>query len=235
MPEYQYICSYLNRLLAVLAVAAVACLVHMPDARSAEAVDVPARADSGWSNPDELLGELEAYLEHLGTVEARFTQKYETGETGTGDFYLSRPGRMRFQYDSPNDSFVVADGTFIYFWDAELKQVSQAPIDSTLAYFLLRPQIGLTAKTAEKGDNEINVREVTRIGDEIYLTLELANDPAQGQVTVIFTAQPLRIVRWIVRDAQGFQTIVTMSDWKEGVELDKDLFYFARPDFGGAN
>lgn len=203
-------------------------------------------------NPD-LIHAAEGYFNGLTTVHAHFVQQYDTGETASGDFYLQRPGKLRFEYQHPNDSFIVADGLFLYFWDAELKQVSQAPIGSTLANFLLRDHISLEgtgkAKTGKAGtgsgqdhpdkvdqkpdESALMVTDSYRLNGEIYLTMQLADDPAQGSLTVVLSDQPLQLRRWIVRDAQGYTTTVTMSDWTTSKKLDKDLFFFSRPDFAG--
>ena len=79
------------------------------------------------------------------------------------------------------------------------------------------------------------VREVRQIDDQIYLALELANDPGQGQLTVVFDTEPLQLNRWLVRDAQGFETLVQMTEWREGIPLDNELFFFSRPGFGGVD
>jgi outer membrane lipoprotein-sorting protein len=180
----------------------------------------------------EVIEQIEDYLGQITTATASFIQRHNNGETATGEFYLSRPGKLRFAYETPNESFVVADGTFIYFWDAELEQVSQTTISQTLAYVLLQDQIDLN--TPDPDDpGAVAVRGLLADQDEIVLALELANDPGQGQLTVAFQAEPLMLKRWTVLDAQGYQTIVEMNNWREGVPLSRDLFFFSRPGFGG--
>lgn len=177
---------------------------------------------------------IEDYMSGVSTATARFVQRHDNGETATGTFYLSRPGKLRFAYETPNDSFVVADGTFIYFWDAELEQVSQTTIGQTLAYVLLQDEIELN-NPDPNDPGAVAVRGLLVDDNEIVLALELAHDPGQGQLTVAFQEEPLMLKRWTVLDAQGFKTIVEMEDWHEGVPLSRDLFYFSRPGFGGVD
>ena len=35
----------------------------------------------------------------------------------TGTFYLAKPGRIRFEYDSPKGAMVIADGTWVGVFD----------------------------------------------------------------------------------------------------------------------
>lgn len=198
------------------------------------AQDNAANEATAWQNPDDVVAAIEDYFAGLETARARFTQTQDTGEVATGEFFLSRPGRMRFAYEEPTESFIVADGIFIYFWDDELGQVSQTTIGSTLANVLLQETIILN--DAENEDpGALSVREVRQIDEQIYVALELANDPGQGQLTVVFDREPLQLNRWLVRDAQGFETLVQMDEWREGIPLDNDLFFFSRPGFGGAD
>ncbi|MBV6631761.1 MAG: outer membrane lipoprotein carrier protein LolA [Alphaproteobacteria bacterium] len=192
-----------------------------------------AMAETDWQSPDDIISDVQRYLNELDTATAGFEQIYEGGETATGTFYLDRPGRLRFQYDVPNESFIVADGTFIYFWDDDLKQVSQTTIGDTLAFVLLQEDIRLYHGADDEEAPRVVVSEVQRIDNEVYLVLELRDDPGRGRLTVIFDAEPLTLSRWVVLDAQGFQTEVRLTDWLENTELDRDLFFFSRPGFGG--
>ena len=85
----------------------------------------------------------EDYLRNLSTVKANFIQTAHNGARLSGTFYLNRPGKLRFDYNEIDD-FIVADGLFIYFYDSELGEQSNAPIGQTLADFLLRENISLT-------------------------------------------------------------------------------------------
>ena len=53
---------------------------------------------------------LSSYLDGLRTVEAKFTQINADGSLSTGSLYIKRPGRIRFEYDPPNDALVLAAG-----------------------------------------------------------------------------------------------------------------------------
>ncbi|MEM6903834.1 MAG: outer membrane lipoprotein carrier protein LolA, partial [Pseudomonadota bacterium] len=166
----------------------------------------PASAERPWQSPDDMVRAVETYLNDLDTATAEFEQIYEGGETATGQFFLNRPGRLRFQYQVPNESFIVADGTFIYFWDDDLEQVSQTTIGDTLAFVLLQEDIQLYHGATTDEAPRVVVREVQRIDTEIYLVLELRDDPGRGRFYGVLNADTLQLTRWVVLDAQGFET-----------------------------
>lgn len=168
------------------------------------------------------LRRVEDYLNGVRTLQSRFIQVAPDGRQATGTFYLSRPGKMRLEYDPPIRDFVVADGLFLFFWDGEMAQQSSAPIGSTLADFILRKDFTLSG--------DVTVRGVTRSPGVLEITLSETKDPGKGTITLVFEDQPLKLRKWRVVDAQGLTTEVGLLDPRVGVPLDRNLFYFREPE-----
>ncbi len=184
----------------------------------------PVSAQSTLAPQDaEIVGRVEAYLERLTTVQARFVQHSEAGGFAQGTFYLSRPGRMRIEYDPPIPFLYVADGFWLTFWDDELKQRTDIPLGSTLADFLIREDVTLSGDVTVAG-----VRESTELA-EVEIDLRQSDDPGAGTLTLVFGSEPMAFRRWTVLDAQGLFTEVTLSDPTYGGALDDDLFRAPRP------
>jgi len=163
----------------------------------------------------------EQWLAGLKTGQARFEQLGYDGTRLTGNFYISRPGRLRFEYDPPVKDFIIADGTFLHFYDATQKQMSSAPIGTTLADFLLR------ADTAFGTDLKVmNVR--TKSGF-IYISVSQTADPSAGQVQLRFTEEPFALKSWRIIDGQGLATEITLANLKVGVPLVPSLFVYKDP------
>jgi outer membrane lipoprotein-sorting protein len=139
----------------------------------------------------------------------------------TGDFYLSRPGKLRFTYDAPINDFIVADGRFLFYWDDRLKQQSNAPIGSTLADFILRETISFSG--------DVKVLKAERESGLLRITLTPAEDSALGRLTLVFTEAPMALRQWQVVDAQGALTEVTLNGLRTGETLNAALFRFREP------
>lgn len=163
----------------------------------------------------------EAYLNSLTTARARFLQTAPNGAQLTGTFYLNRPGKLRFEYDDPVEDFVVADGFFIYFYDAELGAQSNAPIGQTLADFLLRPDLALSG--------EIRVTDVARSTNFLRITLVQAADPGAGSIALGFTEEPFALKKWRVTDSTGAITEVELFQLQTGLGLAGSLFVYMDP------
>ena len=125
---------------------------------------------------------VESYLQGLDTAQARFVQTTHDGTQLVGTFYLRRPGKLRFEYDDPIEDFVVADGLFIYFYDAELGEQTNAPIGQTLADFFLRKDISL--------GEDVRVKSLKRGGGYLQVELVQEADPEAGSLSRESTRTP---------------------------------------------
>lgn len=204
----------------ILALAALIALAGLP-ASPVPVLAAPPAATSLSEAEKADLGRVEAYLDGIDTLKSQFLQISDSGQSVRGTFYLKRPGRMRIEYDQPVEDFVVADGSFVFFWDAELKQQSNAPIGSTLADFILRPDLKLSG--------DVTVTGVERGQGVLEVTLVQSSDPGLGKLTLVFEDQPLRLRKWRVLDAQGLTTEVALLNPEAGVALKDELFYFREP------
>ncbi|HET8729287.1 MAG TPA: outer membrane lipoprotein carrier protein LolA, partial [Alphaproteobacteria bacterium] len=165
------------------------------------------------------LTRVEDYLNGISTMMARFTQTSEAGGVAEGDFYLSRPGRMRIEYDD-QPYLYIADGTWLTYYDKELGQRSDVLLGSTLADFVTRRNIELSG--------EVTVTGLRRNEQSIEIDLVQTDDPGQGSLTLVFDRQPLQLRRWVVLDAQGTRTMVALHDIATDVQLSGDLFVTPR-------
>ena len=63
------------------------------------------------------------------TLECHFTQVLidesgVVGEKSEGRFYLAKPGRFRWNYETPYQQEIISDGNKVWFYDADLEQVT---------------------------------------------------------------------------------------------------------------
>jgi outer membrane lipoprotein-sorting protein len=196
-----------RHLLAMLtAVAALAASATPPAAAALTAAD---RAD---------LARIEAYLNSIKTLHARFIQVAPNGSVSRGQAWLERPGRMRFQYDPPSPLLLVAGHGRVVFHDSALNQTSDIPLSRTPLGILLADNIRLSG--------EVTVTGITRGEGEIQISLTRTAAPADGSLILTFVDSPLTLRQWTVIDAQRQQTRVTLYDITLGGEFDQRLFSF---------
>jgi outer membrane lipoprotein-sorting protein len=169
----------------------------------------------------ELLGRIEAYLNSIRTLEARFEQIAPDGSLASGRVYIQRPGKMRFDYDPPSKILLVATDWRLIFWDGSIEQQNVIPVSQTPLGFLLGEKVGL--------DDEVQVTAVERRGGEVHVTVIRKDDPDLGSVTLTFAEQPIELRRWSVTDAQGQVTRILLDGLETGKQLDPQLFNWRDP------
>lgn len=186
------------------------------------AMQVQANENDKHSN---LVQKAEDYLNNLTTARARFVQTAHNGQQLVGTFYLDRPGKLRFEYDDPIKDFVVADGFFIYFYDSEAGEQSNAPIGQTLADFILRKDLQLN------GD-DIQVLDVESKAGILRVELGQSADPDAGKLILGFDEKPFTLKKWRVIDGQGLITEVELFYLKTDIKHPDGLFVYKDPKTG---
>src|SRR5437762_6765227 len=164
------------------------------------------------------LQRIAGYLNGIRTMTARFQQAASNGAVSSGRVWVSRPGRMRFEYERPNTLALLADAGFVYQWDKELHQTTKIELRSTPAWFILRDPINFGP--------DVVVTRLEQGGGPIRVTVVEAAHPDLGSLTMAFTENPLSLRQWTVLDQQGRRTTVTLSDVQTGVALDSRLFQY---------
>lgn len=175
---------------------------------------------------------VEAIQRHYQTTDsfaAKFVEQITPvgvpARTREGMVYFRKPGRMRWEFNTPNKELVVSDGSTLYSYDPGLNQVVEAPLKSALrapgaTEFLLgvgniKRDFTVSEAAAPPHDGFEHVRLVPRKGGD---TIEVAVDPKSGDI------RSIRVI-----DQLGDITDVHFSDIRNNVSLQDSLFSFRVP------
>jgi outer membrane lipoprotein-sorting protein len=167
------------------------------------------------------LDRIAAYLDGIGTIYARFDQVASNGTVASGQMWVERPGRMRFEYDPPSSILLLADGWYVYYVDKSLAEVTKVGLQSTPAWFLLRPHIAF--------DSDLIVTRFDRGAEVLRVTVVQKDRPDNGSLTMVFSQQPLALRQWTIVDQRGISTTVSLSGMRVGMPLDAKLFTYQNP------
>ncbi|MEQ9606307.1 MAG: outer membrane lipoprotein carrier protein LolA [Kiloniellaceae bacterium] len=216
-------CDQLRRRL-LAALTGMLCMVAAP-ALSAEPVQLAALS------PDEVatVTRIERYLNDIKTMQARFVQVSSNGAYAEGELYLDRPGHLRFDYDPPSPVLIIANGLSLLYYDEELKEATFLPLWETPLWFLIREEVRL--------DDNVDIVGIEEALGTLRVTLRDPEAPDGGEVTLIFSDEPLTLKKWELTDPQGIETQVSLVNPVYGVEVDEDLFKYGDLEVwrGGAN
>ncbi len=169
------------------------------------------------SAQNDVVDELNTYLNSLISATAPFTQESADGSTATGTFYLQKPGKMRFEYDAPSPALLVADGQALAVFDKKSNRGPQRyPQSSTPLSLLTRPDIDIRrskfVQLLEAGDTQM------------HLTLFDPDEPGIGTIKMIFDRKPMALVEWIIVDGAGLESVVKLGELTTNISLDSALF-----------
>src|SRR3546814_1791629 len=101
---------------------------------------------------------------------------------------------MRIEYDPPVPHLIIATGNFLIYHEKKLNQTSYLPLSSSLAGFLVRDTIRLS------GDVVVTAFEQQK--GVVRVTLVKEDEADAGQLTLVFSDDPLQLRQWTVIDGQ---------------------------------
>lgn len=166
------------------------------------------------------LNTLSNYLNQLTSAEAAFTQINGDGTISTGTLYMRRPGKMRFEYNPPEQALVMANNGAVVVFDRKLGGDPESyPLNRTPLGLILARNVDLS-----------RANMVVAHGYDGTATTVTAQDPENpeyGSIQLKFTDNPVELRQWIITDDGGGQTTVVLGAL-ERKQLASSLFNIER-------
>lgn len=190
---------------------------------AAPGVSAPANTARTMTTAErsKLLRDASKALAAVKTARGKFEQYSPDGSFSTGQFALSRPGKVRFDYDDPVPLVLVSDGTTVALQDSELETTDRVPLASTPLSLLLSDAIDF--------DKDAEVIDVRRTGERTNITLRDKTGETEGTLTLVLEGAGNLLEGWRTVDANGASTSVMLKDVETGARLNPRLFRL--PDF----
>lgn len=189
---------------------------------------------------------LEARYRHASTLKAVFFERYSDGNGGaqseSGTVYFSRPGRMRWEYESPEQKLFLVDGKNVWFYvpadrsasHAKLKESSdwRTPIallvgKADLAQLCRKIEIVPPSATGGAEGSE----ESPTPGDTVLRCAprgESAQD-ASKQVILLEVDPNSYLSRVVIREPGNVTTEFRFGNWEENIPIAEAKFHFDAP------
>jgi len=160
---------------------------------------------------------ISAYLNGLRTGEAEFTQINDDGSISTGTLYMHRPGRMRFEYDPPEATLVLASGNAVAIFDPKGNSGPETyPLERTPLKLILARNVNLGRANMVVGHSHD--------GTATTVTAQDPERPELGTIQMVFTGPPIELRQWRVNDDSGSSTTVVLGEMKTGGTYPSSLF-----------
>jgi outer membrane lipoprotein-sorting protein len=157
------------------------------------------------------------YLSSVQQLSGNFVQVGPDGTKVRGDFYIQKPGKVRFEYDPPTPIEIIADGQSVVVRNSKLATQDVYPLSQTPLRFLLSDRIDLLRDT-----NVIGVRS-----DDVFVTVVIEEKQAligTSRLMMMVGAKDFQLKQWTVTDPQGYDTTVAVSNLDSSKRPDASLF-----------
>lgn len=173
----------------------------------------------------ELAAKVSSYLSSIQTLTGNFVQIAPNGGRSSGNFYIQKPGKIRFEYDPPTPISIVADGSSMVVRDTKLATQDLYPLSQTPLRFLLSDTIDLTRDTNLVG----------LYADETFITAIIEEENkiiGKSRLMMMIGTTDMQLKQWVVTDPQGFDTTIAVSNLDAGKRLDPSMFKIDYTNYG---
>ena len=180
-----------------------------------------ARAET----PEQALAK---FVDGVQTLQAGFTQTQtdERGETlgeSSGAMTLARPGRFRWEYQSPTPQLIVTDGSKLWLYDRDLRQVTVRPAAEALQG---TPAALLSQKQTLTGSFPVTDLGAEQGARRLRLTPKARDSDFQSVDLWLKAGTP---VRMLFKDQLGGATDIRFSNIRSNGRVDAAQFRFQPP------
>jgi outer membrane lipoprotein-sorting protein len=186
----------------------------IPDPRRNVPANIFATFDT---NQKAQAARVSAYLSSLSSLVGNFVQVGPDGSKTKGDFYIQKPGKVRFEYDAPSPIELIADGSSLAVRDRKLATQDIYPLSQTPLRYLLSDRIDLLKDT--------NVVSVT--SDDLYISVTIEEKQTligTSRLMLMIGAKDGQLKQWTVTDPQGYDTTVAVYNLDTTKKVDPNLF-----------
>ena len=157
------------------------------------------------------------FFNSTATLVGKFHQIGPDGSKTEGNFYMQRPGRVRFEYEEPSPIQLISDGSSVAVRNRTLATQDIYPLSQTPLRFLLAEKIDLL--------KDSNISAIFQ--DDLFITVvieEKSQIAGTHRLRMLFGAKDNQLKQWTITDPQGYDTTVAVFDLDAKTRPDPGLF-----------
>jgi len=207
---------------------------------------------SGAGDSASVVRSLESRYHSARTLKAAFLERYTEGgrnaRVESGTVYFRRPGRMRWEYESPEEKLFIADGQTVWFYVPADRTVTRARTKESADWRTPLALLTGNAKLSRLCGRIEFADERPSAADHVLLRcLPRGNasrarssgpagaaEPAEESDAfreVLLEVDPARseLLRVLVRQAGGLEIEYRFGNWQRDLPLPEAMFRFQAP------
>ncbi len=198
------------------------------------AKNLPSITAKSRPNATEVALALQAKYDAILDFTADFVHTYKSSALRTkiterGDVMVKKPGKMKWNYTTPEKKLLVSDGVKIYWYVPDDKQVyvSDMPPPNEIT----TPVMFLSGNGHIVRDFNISYENLADLEPDLYALKLIPRklDRDYESFTLVVNSDTLQIQRLLAHDLQGGISVFLLTNLKENVNLRDADFIFRIP------
>ncbi len=172
---------------------------------------------TAYSQVDDTQLKISNFFKLLKSMEADFIQVGPSGSVSNGKIYLDLPGKLRIDYEKPNNILITCKGFWLTIQNRNLKTTNNIPLESSPFSILIKKKLNFDNKFLRTNIN-------TKSGVISLKITSPENNKAEGLI-LEFSEKPFSLKKWIIKDTFGEITTVLIQKAKYNNKLSHLLFF----------
>ena len=193
----------------------------------------------------QVIRDLQARYRRAATLKAQFFESYVDGKGGgsaeSGTVYFSKPGRMRWEYESPQEKLFLVDGKNVWFYVPADRTASRAKIGESsdwrtpLAFLTGKADLTRLCRSIEIVEPKRDggpVENPSRTGNTVLRCVPRAGASDTGEEirdVLLEVDAGAHLVRIVIQQPGNLTTEFRFGGWEENLPLPDAKFRFVPP------
>ena len=147
----------------------------------------------------------ETWFNKIRTISADFVQVASDGTSAEGKLAFRRPSRMKITYGKGDELQLITSSIWLHVDRPDERLLTSYPISETPLSLILADKVSLRLDGYE-------TRILPSIAGIVRIQIGKDGGEGAGRLTLEFSEKPFQFRRWIVLDAAGIETSVTLQN-----------------------
>ena len=158
------------------------------------------------TNAADEIARAEAWFNEIKTIKADFVQIATDGTSAEGKLLFRRPSRMKITYRNDGDGNgmqLITSKVWLHVDRPDEKLLTSYPLSETPLSLILAERVSLRPQGYDS-------RIIQSSAGVLQILIAKEEGEGAGQLTLEFSEKPFQFRKWIVVDAAGIKTSVTL-------------------------
>ena len=147
----------------------------------------------------------ETWFNKIRTISADFVQVASDGTSAEGKLAFSRPSRMKITYGKGDQLQLITSSVWLHVDRPDERLLTSYPVSETPLSLILADKVSLRL-------DGYDTRVLPTIAGIVRIQIGKDDGEGAGRLILEFSEKPFQFRRWIVLDAAGIETSVTLQN-----------------------